>query len=89
MVCRLTSDNEYYVNSLRNPGSFPKKTARPPAEWGPGLREETDCFPQRKLVYRRPPPPWLPPLELVWPPPLPLEAGWLLPLGAGAERGAL
>jgi hypothetical protein len=25
----------------------------------------------------------------VWPPPLPLEAGWLLPLGAGAERGAL
>src|ERR1039458_9677592 len=27
-----------------------KKTARPPAEWGPGLREETDCFPQRKFV---------------------------------------
>src|ERR1039458_10062551 len=44
------ADNEYYVNLLPDPGPPNKKMARPPAEWGPGPREETDCFPRTKPI---------------------------------------
>src|ERR1039457_4290161 len=42
MASSATSDNEYYVNLLPDPSPLNKKVARPPAEWGPGLRRSEE-----------------------------------------------
>src|ERR1039457_389914 len=52
MASSATSDNEYYVNLLPDPSPLNKKVARPPAEWGPGLRGETDCIPPKLVTAR-------------------------------------